>query len=136
MTGIDYFRRNPLPFYTLAKDIYPGRYRPTITHSFIRLLDTHNLLRICFTQNIDTLERRAGIPERKVVEAHGSFASQRCIDCKSPYDSEEIKQKVMEAKIPKCKRCGGLVKPDIVFFGEAVCLIHPSFARLNLIAYG
>jgi NAD-dependent histone deacetylase SIR2 len=121
--NIDFFRNNPVPFYTLAKELYPGRFRPTITHSFIQLLDTHNLLQICFTQNIDTLERRAGIPQDKIVEAHGSFATQRCISCKSPFDGEEIKRMVNEMKIPKCLICGGLVKPDIVFFGEAVCLV-------------
>jgi NAD+-dependent protein deacetylase SIR2 len=118
--NINFFRSNPLPFYTLAKELYPGRHRPTVTHSFIHLLHTHKLLQICFTQNIDTLERRAGIPQDKVVEAHGSFATQRCIDCKAAFDGEEMKRLVSEMKIPKCKRCGGLVKPDIVFFGEAV----------------
>ncbi|KAF8133693.1 DHS-like NAD/FAD-binding domain-containing protein [Boletus edulis] len=117
---IDFFRRNPVPFYTLAKELYPGRYRPTITHSFIKVLHAHSRLHTCFTQNIDTLERRAGVPEKKIVEAHGSFATQRCIDCKRPYDEEKIKKAVMNSAIPRCERCNGLVKPDIVFFGEAL----------------
>ncbi|KAG6823915.1 NAD-dependent protein deacetylase sirtuin-2, partial [Arthromyces matolae] len=57
---INFFRRNPVPFYTLAAELYPGSFRPTPTHSFIKLLESHNLLHMCFTQNIDTLERRAG----------------------------------------------------------------------------
>ncbi|KAH7909807.1 DHS-like NAD/FAD-binding domain-containing protein [Hygrophoropsis aurantiaca] len=117
---IDFFRRNPIPFYTLAKELYPGRYRPTITHSFIKLLHSHSLLHTCFTQNIDTLERRAGVPGNKIIEAHGSFATQRCIDCQKPYDDEKIKQAVMKSEIPRCEHCEGLVKPDIVFFGEAL----------------
>lgn len=108
--------------YTLAKELYPGRYRPTVTHSFIKVLHMHNLLHTCFTQNIDTLERRAGVPEKKIIEAHGSFATQRCIDCKRPYDDEKIKKAVINSAIPRCERCNGLVKPDIVFFGEAVCI--------------
>lgn len=91
-----------------------------MTHSFIKVLHAHNLLHTCFTQNIDTLERRAGVPEKKIIEAHGSFATQRCIDCKRPYDDEKIKKAVIESRIPRCERCNGLVKPDIVFFGEAV----------------
>ena len=83
-------------------------------------METKGLLGTCFTQNIDTLERRAGVSKEKLVEAHGSFASQSCIDCKTPFDTTEIKRLIQEEKIPRCSRCRGLVKPDIVFFGEAV----------------
>ncbi|KAG2752945.1 NAD-dependent deacetylase sirtuin-2 [Suillus brevipes Sb2] len=121
---IEFFKKNPVPFYTLAKELYPGRFRPTPTHSFITLLHSHSLLHTCFTQNIDTLERRAGVPAHKIIEAHGSFATQRCIKCKIPFDAEKIKKAVLseEIEIPRCeqKRCRGLVKPDIVFFGEGL----------------
>jgi NAD+-dependent protein deacetylase SIR2 len=75
-----------------------------------------------FTQNIDCLEREAGVPGDKIVEAHGSFAAQRCIDCKTEYPGESMKQAVAEKQVPRCvqETCGGLVKPDIVFFGEAL----------------
>ncbi|KAF8965118.1 DHS-like NAD/FAD-binding domain-containing protein [Flammula alnicola] len=115
---INFFRKNPVPFYTLAHELYPGKFRPTITHSFIRLLAEKSLLHTCFTQNIDTLERRAGVPEEKVVEAHGSFATQRCIVCRRPFDDEKMKEHIDQKKIAKCEVCGGYVKPDIVFFGE------------------
>ncbi|KAF6754894.1 Sir2 family histone deacetylase Hst2 [Ephemerocybe angulata] len=117
---ISFFRNNPVPFYSLAHELYPGKFRPTLTHSFVRLLSEKNLLLKCFTQNIDTLERRAGVPGNKIIEAHGSFATQRCIDCKSEYDDERMKKHVLEKKIPRCDRCKGLIKPDIVFFGEAL----------------
>lgn len=64
--------------YTLASELYPGSYRPTVTHAFIRLLCEKKKLHTCFTQNIDTLERRAGVPPKYIFEAHGSFATQRC----------------------------------------------------------
>ncbi|CAA7262896.1 unnamed protein product [Cyclocybe aegerita] len=115
---INFFRRNPVPFYTLAHELYPGRFRPTITHSFIRLLAEKELLHTCFTQNIDTLERRAGVPEDKIIEAHGSFATQRCIECNASYDDEKMKDHIFRKQIAKCNKCGGYVKPDIVFFGE------------------
>lgn len=117
---ISFFRRNPVPFYTLAHELYPGKFRPTIAHSFIRLLAEHSLLYQCFTQNIDTLERRAGVPDGKIIEAHGSFATQRCIDCEEPFDDEVMKQHIKDKKIATCEECGGLVKPDIVFFGESL----------------
>ncbi|KAJ6611407.1 DHS-like NAD/FAD-binding domain-containing protein [Mycena sp. CBHHK59/15] len=123
---INFFRKNPVPFYTLAHELYPGKFRPTITHSFIRLLAAHSLLHTCFTQNIDTLERRAGVPDDKIIEAHGSFASQRCIDCRREFDDEKMKRKILAKETPKCESCDGFVKPDIVFFGED---LPPEFIR-------
>ena len=104
----------------MAHELYPGKFRPTITHSFVRLLAEQSLLHTCFTQNIDTLERRAGVPDNKVIEAHGSFATQRCIDCKRTFDDKKMKEHIEAKKIAKCEVCGGYVKPDIVFFGEGV----------------
>ncbi|KAJ6504631.1 Sir2 family histone deacetylase Hst2 [Mycena vitilis] len=117
---INFFRKNPKPFYILAHELYPGKFRPTITHSFIRLLAAHKLLHTCFTQNIDTLERRAGVPDDKIIEAHGSFATQRCIECMRTFDGDRMKRMVLAKEIPRCDTCGGLVKPDIVFFGESL----------------
>lgn len=116
---IDYFEENPYPFYVLAKELYPGKFHPTISHVFIALLAKKKLLRMLFTQNIDCLERRAGVPGDLIVEAHGSFATQRCINCKTEYPDKEMHEHVLEGRPPKCiAGCGGLVKPDIVFFGE------------------
>ena len=115
---IEYFRGNPEPFYALAHELYPGKFRPTITHSFIRLLHDKGLLLKLFTQNIDCLEREAGVPDDKIVEAHGSFARQSCIDCKQPYPREDIERHINAKEIPRCFECQGLVKPEIVFFGE------------------
>jgi NAD-dependent histone deacetylase SIR2 len=115
--------------YTLAKELYPGKYRPTPTHSFIKLLSDKGLLGLCFTQNIDTLERRAGIPAGKIIEAHGSFATQRCVECKRSFNDSEMKEFVEEERIPRCKSCKGLVKPDIVFFGESVGVLLRTFIR-------
>jgi NAD-dependent histone deacetylase SIR2 len=79
--SIEYFRENPEPFYTLAKELYPGKFRPTITHSFIRLLHEKGLLLKLFTQNIDCLEREAGIPDDKIIEAHGYVLSVAAAMC-------------------------------------------------------
>ena len=117
---ISYFRSNPLPFYTLAHELHPGKYKPTISHFFIRLLSEKGLLLKLFTQNIDCLERQAGVPDSKIIEAHGSFANQHCIDCKSRYPQDLMDEAVQKAEVPHCvvPQCNGLVKPDIVFFGE------------------
>ena len=120
--SIDYFRQNPDPFYVLAKELYPGKFHPTCAHAFIALLHKRGLLKMLFTQNIDCLERRAGVPGSQIVEAHGSFATQRCIDCKTEYPDDLMKKAVQDGDVPHCivPQCNGLVKPDIVFFGEAL----------------
>ncbi|KAF7593967.1 Sir2 histone deacetylase Hst2 [Aspergillus hancockii] len=117
---INFFRENPRPFYALARELAPGRYRPTIAHCFVKLLYDKGLLMKHFTQNIDCLERLAGVPGEKIIEAHGSFANQHCIDCKAEYPEKLMKQAIEDGEVPRCNQCNGLVKPDIVFFGEAL----------------
>lgn len=119
---ISFFRKNPLPFYHLAHELYPGKFQPTVSHCFVRLLSDKGLLSKLFTQNIDCLERAAGIPDEKIVEAHGSFARQRCIECKTSYPENLMKNCINKREVPRCltPHCNGLVKPDIVFFGEAL----------------
>ncbi|KAM5446087.1 Sir2 histone deacetylase Hst2 [Microsporum audouinii] len=117
---ISYFRQNPHPFYALAREMFPGKFRPTITHSFIRLLHDKGLLLKLFTQNIDCLERKAGVPGDMIIEAHGSFATHSCIDCKASYPDDLMAKAIASSDIPSCTECKGLVKPDIVFFGEAL----------------
>lgn len=128
---IDFFRRRPEPFYELAHELYPGKFTPTLTHTFIRLLDEKGLLLRCFTQNIDTLERRAGVKPDRLVEAHGSFAANHCISprCGLEADPETTKETILKKEIPRCKKCKSLVKPDIVFFGEG--LPEVFFERLG-----
>ncbi|KAF4122855.1 NAD+-dependent protein deacetylase SIR2 [Geosmithia morbida] len=119
---ISFFRENPEPFYVLARELYPGRFHPTVSHVFIALLARKGLLDFLFTQNIDCLERQAGVPSDLIVEAHGSFATQRCIECKKEFPAEEMRQHVDRGEVPRCHEddCNGLVKPDIVFFGESL----------------
>ncbi|KAK2762835.1 Sir2 histone deacetylase Hst2 [Arachnomyces sp. PD_36] len=126
---ISFFQRNPRPFYTVARELFPGRFRPTITHSFLKLLyDKGRLLKL-FTQNIDGLERLAGVPPELMVEAHGSFATQHCIKCNESYPDDLMKQAIDKAEPPYCLSpdCGGLVKPDVVFFGQGL----PDVFSLN-----
>lgn len=115
---IEYFRLNPKPFYTLSKELYPGNFEPTKTHYFIKLLEEEGLLLRCYTQNIDTLEDVAGISKEKVIFAHGSFTSAHCVSCRKKHSCEYVREPIFKDEIPYCDECKGLVKPDIVFFGE------------------
>ncbi|XP_074086763.1 NAD-dependent protein deacetylase sirtuin-3, mitochondrial isoform X2 [Macrotis lagotis] len=115
---LDFFFYNPKPFFTLAKELYPGNYRPNLAHYFLRLLHDKGLLLRLYTQNIDGLERAAGIPASKLVEAHGTFASATCTVCRQSFPGEEFRVDVMADRIPRCPICTGVIKPDIIFFGE------------------
>lgn len=132
---ISFFRSKPEPFFHLCRELFPGKFKPTRTHYFLRLLAEKGVLQRIYTQNIDTLERLAGVPEDKLVEAHGSFATATCRRCDARYDLQWLRAKlkiddpaaipphlmsVETAIVPRCdvRGCGGVVKPDIVFFGE------------------
>lgn len=114
------------------------------------MLNDKGLLVRHYTQNIDTLERIAGIPDEKIVEAHGTFYTNHCLECRKEYSMEwmkgtlivlnkifEIKfylffvfiEKIFKDVIPTCIECNRLVKPDIVFFGED---LPPKFYELPL----
>lgn len=122
---IGYFSEKPEPFYKLYEELYPDglKYRPTLVHSFFKLLyDKGKLLRV-FTQNIDMLERLAGLPSEALVESHGSFSTARCIRCKTEVDIEWLRRIVKSGKIarceqPSCRDDDVPIKPDITFFGE------------------
>ncbi|KAJ8414525.1 hypothetical protein AAFF_G00037270 [Aldrovandia affinis] len=117
---IEYFKKNPEPFFALAKELYPGQFKPTVCHYFIRMLKDKGLLRRCYSQNIDTLERVAGLQGEDLIEAHGTFYTSHCVSflCRQEYNLDWMKEKIFSDEIPKCDKCSGLVKPDIVFFGE------------------
>ncbi|KAM6936909.1 NAD-dependent protein deacetylase sirtuin-3 [Xenentodon cancila] len=116
--NIEYFSDDPQPFFSLAKALYPGSHRPNYIHYFIRMLHHKGLLLRVYTQNIDGLEKLCGVPEDKLVEAHGSFATASCHLCYTPYPAEEAKHAIMNDNVPTCSFCAATVKPDVVFFGE------------------
>nr|XP_014352347.1 PREDICTED: NAD-dependent protein deacetylase sirtuin-3, mitochondrial isoform X3 [Latimeria chalumnae] len=88
---INYFLHDPKPFYSLAKELYPGNYKPNWAHYFVRLLYKKGMLLRMYTQNIDGLERLAGIPPSMLVEAHGSFATASCTVCCESYPGENFR---------------------------------------------
>nr|QKG31872.1 NAD-dependent deacetylase sirtuin-1 [Sparus aurata] len=121
MFDIDYFRRDPRPFFKFAKEIYPGQFQPSPCHRFISMLDKQGKLLRNYTQNIDTLEQVAGV--ERIIQCHGSFATASCLICKHKVDCEAIREDIFNQVVPRCSRCPGdiplaIMKPDIVFFGE------------------
>ena len=117
---LDVFLAEPQGFYAFARDFLAlrERIRPTFTHEFLAQLERDGRLAGVVTQNIDGLHQLAG--SRQVVEVHGGFERAVCVACEDSFATREIEAEVAAGEIPHCRRCGGLVKPDIVFFGEAV----------------
>ena len=131
---LGFYQTNPLPFVSLAREIWPGtKHSPTLCHSFISLLSSKDLLVRNYTQNIDGLELLAGVDESKLVECHGHFRTSACIACGIPYDGKLCKSKIVDDnQVPICPKCGCLVKPDIVFFGESLPVRFKKFLQSDL----
>ncbi|NWZ97844.1 SIR2 deacetylase, partial [Nesospiza acunhae] len=123
---IGFFKKHPEPFFALARELYPGQFKPTVCHYFMRLLQDKGLLLRCYTQNIDTLERVAGLDPELLVEAHGTFFTSHCLrpSCRQRYslawmrgtgasgDRRGVSPPSTDLPPPSP------LSPDIVFFGE------------------
>lgn len=78
------------------------------------------------TQNIDGLHTKAGTPPDKLLEVHGNAAQVVCMDCGTKEPTASAIDRMDGDKAPRCRACGGYVKPDVVLFGERVELIEPA----------
>lgn len=108
-TFFDYYKKNLI--YVDA--------RPNKAHKALAYLEKQGKLKAIVTQNIDGLHQRAG--NEKVYELHGSVLRNYCMDCGKFYDLNYIMEKDnCENGIPYCKECGGIVKPDVVLYEEAL----------------
>jgi NAD-dependent deacetylase len=89
---------------------------PNDAHRALAELEQRGYVCAIVTQNIDLLHERAGSGE--VVEVHGSIRTSSCLGCGATYRLAEVLELLHEAAAPVCRRCGAIVKPDVVFFGE------------------
>ncbi|CAJ1364035.1 unnamed protein product [Effrenium voratum] len=110
----EFLHSDPGVFFSVMQQLRADHVSPTFTHGFIKQLQDKGLLQRCYTQNIDCLERKVGIEERRLVECHGTTAKAKCDGCRKIYSKEHYFNKELP---PKCG-CGGLIRPDIVLFGE------------------
>jgi NAD-dependent SIR2 family protein deacetylase len=118
---------------------------PNAAHAALAALESAGRVDTLITQNVDGLHRRAG--SRKVIDLHGRLERVRCLDCQQVTSREAWQQRLGEANrgwrgkaefyapdgdaslgeenvsafnVPGCEDCGGVIKPDVVFFGENV----------------
>jgi len=118
---IEYFMKDPSLFYDYAYDFFSFEkdISPTFAHYFLAALEKAGKLKTIITQNIDGLHRKAG--SKNIIEIHGGFDTGYCTLCLYRYNFSEIKNDILKRrKIPKCQKCKGVIKPDVVFFGEPV----------------
>jgi NAD-dependent SIR2 family protein deacetylase len=147
--SLEFLKRNPQPFYSVANGFLTFKAAPVKSHHFIKRVHDEGMLLMDFTQNIDGLELDAGLPMEKLLQAHGHMRSARCCDCAASVPIETFFAHVAQEKVLFCSSCtegtptgasslvggasdtaegdqdtssyvSGVVKPDIVFFGESL----------------
>ena len=115
---INYFHANPDHAWVVIKEIFYdffGAAKPNAAHRGVAALEQHNLVQTVITQNIDNLHQEAGSWE--VFEFHGNSQYLLCLNCGKRLHVSEIN---LDTLPPLCAECGGLLKPDFVFFGEPI----------------
>ncbi len=113
-----YFMRDTETFYDYYKNnmVYPEA-KPNKAHLALAKLEEMGKLKAVVTQNIDGLHQKAG--SRNVYELHGSVLRNFCMDCGESYDLDYVMDKDnCQGYVPRCKKCGGIVKPDVVLYEE------------------
>lgn len=113
------FRLNPNNFYDWIRPMVDTliHAEPNSAHRALAELERLGYLQVVITQNIDDLHQRAG--SRRVLELHGHLREATCVRCykKVPVDPA-IVHLLLSGQVPHCNECGGVLKPDVILFGE------------------
>lgn len=116
---LHFFKMNPLESWKAIKEIFynfMGRAEPNPSHTVLARLEEMGIVKGVITQNIDNLHYLAG--SKNVIEFHGNSRKLVCMSCRKQYDASGD---IFEALPPRCG-CGGVLKPDFVFFSETIPL--------------
>jgi len=114
--NIGYFKTYPLESWRLTKEIFFdffGKARPNRGHTGLAKMEEDGYLDAIITQNIDNLHQEGG--SKEVYEIHGNSRELICVDCGNKVS---LTEEHLNNLPPKCKKCGGLLRPDFVFFSE------------------
>ncbi|WP_462317745.1 SIR2 family NAD-dependent protein deacylase [Marinilabilia sp.] len=115
---LEYFHEYPLESWKVIREIfydYFGFARPNDAHKVLGRMERKGLLKCVITQNIDNLHQEGG--NSVVHEFHGNSQTMECTACDHQFPSNKVDFQNLPVKCPKC---GGLVKPAFIFFGEAI----------------
>jgi NAD-dependent deacetylase len=101
----------------MVEDLFGDEFQPNPAHEALADLETAGHLDALITQNIDGLHQDAGNEE--VIEVHGNGQRVACYDCDRTFEADGVYDRVQSGAVPpRCPRCDGLLKPDVVLFGE------------------
>ena len=111
-----YFLRYPEKFYAFYRDkMLPVGAKPNAAHKKLAELEAAGKLKAVVTQNIDGLHQAAG--SKVVYELHGSIHRNYCMKCGAACDTELVRK---SSGVPRCEKSGGMIKPDVVLYEEAL----------------
>lgn len=117
MISADFFYHDPQKFYDFYfHEMIYEKALPNKAHEALTSLEQEQKLRAVVTQNIDGLHQKSG--SKMVLELHGSIHRNYCTLCHAFYDLNEMLK--FKSSLPICQKCGGLLKPDVVLYGEAL----------------
>jgi NAD-dependent deacetylase len=111
------FEQDPALFYRTAGPLIYAEWEPSLVHNTLAALEERGCLKAVITQNFDGLHQKAG--SRRVIELHGSPRIHYCLRCAGiRMGYAEAAALVRAGALPRCPRCGRVLKPGITFFGE------------------
>jgi NAD-dependent deacetylase len=115
---IEMFRRHPEKSWEMLAEMQnlTGTAKPNAAHFALARLEEIGYLKAIITQNVDNLHQEAG--SKKVIEFHGNDKHLECLDCGRVYEAAEFQ--ITKKTLPVCKKCLSILKPTVVFFGEAI----------------
>lgn len=115
-----FFDANPVEFYRFYREkLIIKNIEPNTAHFQLAKMEEKGKLKAVVTQNIDGLHQKAG--SKNVFELHGSTLRNFCMDCGAEYGIDFIAESENSPdKLPRCAKCGGLVKPDVVLYEESL----------------
>jgi NAD-dependent deacetylase len=129
------FHEAPEQFYGWIKPVIrkARAAQPNAAHLALAELERSGSLKAVITQNIDSLHQRAG--SQRVLELHGHTRSATCLRCRTSVSSEPLWSAILAGSQPApCPGCGGLLKPDVVLFGEPLSYDSVSAAQQEALA--
>jgi NAD-dependent deacetylase len=117
--NINHFLSDPSYYWNFFREVrYPmiSKAKPNKGHLVLAELEQMGKLTAVITQNIDELHQQAG--SKLVIELHGTTRRYYCLKCSQKYDFDTVFAMAGKENPPPCEDCSGMVRPDVVFFGE------------------
>ncbi len=114
----DFFFRNPETFYDFYRKYFIIEAEPNDAHKALAKLEKMGKLKAVITQNIDGLHQREG--SKNVIELHGTAEKFTCVSCGRQGATDMLLSEIKNKNVPRCVSCGGIMKPQVVLYGEAL----------------